>query len=182
MALLSSDSTIFIGIDSLEFFFKYCNVNLITRKKSNLLTLVRPEYTLKNHDRRRILRHFAKLQALELPVHPSILETISDRQDYRESFDECAQELARARKTRLHNSWLTYFDFLVASRKKLKNYAGNLEMVMDFKDNRRWSEFPIYGDAMRRNLTKGVSRDASYSTSRPYCSRIVYPFLTRPTW
>lgn len=107
------------------------------------------------------LDHLALLQVLGLPMHEKVLETVSADPVYGNSLSACVRELERAKDTKLKNSWVTYLDLLVHSGTKMKNYAGNEDLVRDFEEDK----FPIYGERMGNNVRKGVRRRAVFDES-----------------
>lgn len=118
------------------------------------------------------LKHLAKLQALGIPAHPSLLKTISEKVEYRDYFKSCQEELLEAKSVKLENSWVTFYNLLVDSRRKLKNYAGNGDLINDFnKSDRLENLFPIYGACMEKNVKKGFKRRKLFDKSAVVLSR-----------
>ena len=70
-----------------------------------------------------------------------------------------------AKNTNLPDSWVTFFNFLVDSKKKLKNYAGNEELIQEFKNTDCLEIFPIYGPSMLKNMKKGIEMRELYDKS-----------------
>lgn len=103
-----------------------------------------------------ILEHLAKMQALGFYIRTDILDRISYYDNYKNYFEKCTEELNAAKGIKLRNSWVTFFDFLGKSKKRLKNYAGNQDLVEDFKNTNFREKFPIYGVYMRKNMWKGI--------------------------
>lgn len=140
---------------SLNFIMIHTDFN-ITHKNMNIFTI--PDKLLLKSNLCVILRHIAKLKALNIPVHPDISNTISRKSHYKEYFNQLEEELLRAKSTKLPNSWISFFNLLTDSRRKIKNYAGNREMIKDFEKIDLLEEFPAYGTTMSENLKKGIKR------------------------
>lgn len=117
------------------------------------------------------VEHLAKLRALDIRFNQTILEGINYR--YIEYFNKCLAELSLAKNTKLPNSWLSYFHLLVANKTKLKNYAGNEDLVSHFEKKFCTRKFPIYGKSMQKNVSKGVERRRLYYES----TKILYDKL-----
>lgn len=147
-------------VKSIQFLLKYSDINHIDVDKNNILSLDLPENLEKV-----ILEHIAKLQLLNLPVIPNILETIFTKEKYSKYFKECKKELLMAKGIRLSESWVNFFNLLVDGKTSLKNYAGNEFLVEDFKKSNCESKFPIYGASMRKNMEKGLQRRALFDKS-----------------
>lgn len=77
------------------------------------------------------LEHIVKLQSLDVPVHSNVLDAISSQDNFNDYYKQCHEELMRAKSTKLKNSWLTFYNLLVGDRKKLKNYAGNNDLIKE---------------------------------------------------
>lgn len=103
-----------------------------------------------------IIQHVAKLKELKNTFDPRILNVISSIDNYKNYFTDCEQELTRAKDTKLQNCWVTFFNLLVDSKLRLLKYAGNQDLIQDF--DRTVRKFPIYGNAMRSNVSKGIGR------------------------
>lgn len=120
-----------------------------------------------------MLEHIAKLQVLDLPVNSSLLRAIPRFREYTAYHEECTKELLKARDARFRNSWITFFNLLVDGERKLKNYAGNDELVESFEMTDCLEEFPIYGPLMKDNMKKGIEDrelfDKSAATLSFYC-------------
>lgn len=145
----------------LKFLLDHCDVNVINSKGENVAT------NLKTYGRvwKMVLGHLAKLQALKIPVHPSLLNTIQNNAEFEYYFNKCAKELLLAKNTKPHNSWITYFDLLVANKRMLKNYAGNKELVNDFENSDLSKKFRIYGECMKKNVSKGMKKRKLFDES-----------------
>lgn len=105
-----------------------------------------------------ILKHFAKLQALNLPVHNNIFDSISSKNVFSNYFTLCVDELSLAKVTKLKNFRVTYFNLLVDNEKKLKNYARDQDLMIDFHSSGCLNKFPIYGAEMQEKVNKGLRR------------------------
>lgn len=114
-----------------------------------------------------VLEHLAKLQSVDGPQeHKAFFATVpalpSKCNDY---FEKCQQELMLAKTIRLRDSWLTFYSLLVDDRKKLKNYAGNRELIDDFKNSDCAKIFPIYGNMMTDKVNSGIKRRELFDRS-----------------
>lgn len=113
-----------------------------------------------------ILEHVAKLQTLNIQVHPAVLDRVMLKLDkYRDYFNKCKNELFEAKNMRLESSWITFYDLLVDSKKKIKNYAGNFELIEDFQTSNCVEKFPIYGASIDENVRKGMKRRELFDKS-----------------
>lgn len=123
-----------------------------------------------------ILKHISKLKALDYQVDQSLINIISHTDDYNNYYQTCFQELEQAKSTKLHNSWITFFNLLVDDKSKFVKYAGNKDLVKDSKNSVK--KFPIYGAAMKGNMTKGVDGRKSFDGAAnilSYCLPILNP-------
>lgn len=115
------------------------------------------------------LRHIAKLEVLKIPVHFSTLRSISSKfggnEYYERFYEQCKTELLRAKSTKLESSWVTFYNLLIDGRKKLKNYAGNKELIGDFEKSDCVKNFPLYGPSMIENVKKGTKRRQLFDKS-----------------
>lgn len=145
----------------MKFLLKYSDFCMVGSDKNNPLTSYTYHWIWKM-----FIEHISKLVACDLLVNAKILETISNTEDYDKYLEQCAEELSLAKNSKLKNSWVTYFDILVGSKKKLKNLAGNKDLIEDFmnasKSNDLSRNFPIYGTAMLKNIKEGMERRESF--------------------
>lgn len=111
------------------------------------------------------LRHLALVQGLNLSILKNILKTISGNTAFNYYFTQCQEEVSRAKETKLKNCWITYFNLLVDSKKKLKNYAGNEDLINDFTTSDYLKKFPIYGPSIKENMEKGIKKRELYDES-----------------
>lgn len=112
-----------------------------------------------------ILEHIAKLQKLDIPVHEVILKKISETRGLKNYYDLCKKELKHLKKTKLDNCWITYYNLLVDDKKSLKNYAGNKDLIKDFKGSDCLKRFPIYGASIDENLKIGIKKRKLFDES-----------------
>lgn len=145
---------------ALGFLLKYTDTQVTSPRAGNILSCLE-----NNPAWKMILRHFAKLQALYVSLSQSILDVISKSKEFREYFEECLNELALAKKTKIHDSWITFFNLLVDSKKKLKNYASNQDLVEDFEKHDCKSKFPVYGDEIQGRLKKAIKNKEIFDKS-----------------
>lgn len=111
------------------------------------------------------LEHMAKLMALSLPIHVECYNYIKKKEHLRKYFTQCITELKRAVNTRIPNTKLKYFNLLVDNRRKLKNYAGNEDVISAFQNVRIREIFSIYGAEMETTLNKALMRRAFFDRS-----------------
>lgn len=100
----------------IEFLLKYTDMfNIVDLNRD---TLLNHERVLKLHES--VIEHVAKLQELDIPIHPSTLKIISDTKKFSEYFQECTEELKVAKSKKLKHCWVTFFNLLVDSKKSSK--------------------------------------------------------------
>lgn len=112
-----------------------------------------------------VLEHVAKVQALGFPVQPVLMNKILSVAGYKNYFKKCEKELEMAKSTKLRNSWVSFFNLLVDSKRKLKNYAGNRDLIESFKSSKCTTKFPIYGFKMLKNVKKGLESRVLFDKS-----------------
>lgn len=54
---------------------------------------------------------------------------------------------------------------MVGSKRSLKNFAGNQDLIEDFKNNDCSKMFPIYSASMPKNIEKGIKRREVFDKS-----------------
>lgn len=120
-----------------------------------------------------IFEQVAKWKIVNLSVHPSLPNIIKNNDDNRQYFFQCEEELSLAKNTKFKNSWITYLNVLMDDPTKLKNYAGNEDLLQDFKKGLWTDEFPIFGLLMQANMKKGIETrklfNKSASSMSNYC-------------
>lgn len=112
-----------------------------------------------------VIKHIAKLQALNVPVHSTFFEAISSNPDYKNYFQECAHELLRMKNEKIKDSWLSFLNILGGSTKKLKNYAGNENVINDCRKSHKEKKFPIYNESIKINIDRAVKIRKQYDKS-----------------
>lgn len=131
---------------------EFTDVNILDSKGNNIVLFHCSQQTWKM-----VLKHLAKMKALNIYLDPSILENISKNESGRIYFDNCIEELTEAKSTRLRGCWITFFNLLVGSEKELKNYAGNREVFRELgQGDGFYDRFTIYGSFMLTNVRKGA--------------------------
>lgn len=143
----------------LTFLLKHCNVNATPFKIYTLLITVKSDGT------KIVLEHAAKLQSLDLIKNLKFIDNFLRIEELSEYFKKCTEELAVAKNSKLQHCWVTYFNLLVDSKKKLRNYAGNQDLVEDFQKSDCSEKFPIYGAAMKENMNKPVKNRKLFDES-----------------
>lgn len=99
-----------------------------------------------------------------ITVHSTFLNAVSQYK-HKEYLKKCSKELDSAKSKKLRHSWVTFWNLLVDDAKKLKNYAGNLDLVRDFKKSDCLKKFPIYGATILKNMEKGIETRRLYDKS-----------------
>lgn len=104
-----------------------------------------------------IIEHLAIRKQLNLPINSTFLNSIVKKSpEFQNYFDQCTAELVRAGNLKLHNSWVTYLNLLLEHDKKLRNYAGNRELVNDFRRIQREKQFPIFKTLAQNRMTAAI--------------------------
>lgn len=137
-----------------KFYLKYSDVNETGFRKSK--NILRKTNDAVNHYY--IIKHVASLRALNLPVDSGILEVISSNEEHNDYFKRCTRELELAKNTKVPNCWITFFNLLFDSKRRLKNYAGNNNLARDLIERYEFRKFPIFGAVMEKNIVKGTRR------------------------
>lgn len=140
---------------NLNFIMEHADFNA-AQGDVNILTI--PLFPDQYYLWKNILEHIAKLQMMNVPVHQAVLDAIPKRKEFNDYYEKCQEELLRAKSTKLQGSWLTFYNLLVDSRKKVKNYSGNQDLIEDFKKINCAEKFPIYGVKISENVNKGIKR------------------------
>lgn len=151
-----------ITIKKFAFILEHSNFDFI-HKEFNIFYseyLSHPDYLWKM-----FLKHAAKLESLNIAVHSTLLNIVSRQSKSCCYYKQCKAELLRAKNTKFENSWVTFYNLLVDGRKKLKNYAGNRNLIQDFVRSGLMTKFPIYGAAMYQNVKKGIKKRALFDKS-----------------
>lgn len=113
-----------------------------------------------------IIKHVAKLKAaVNYQQNSSFLDIIPDQNNASNFFTECIQELEKARKTKLNNSSVTFFDLIVDGEEKLIKYAGNEGVTKDCMQTNLAERFPNYGPMMQENMSKGINGRKAFDTA-----------------
>lgn len=110
-----------------------------------------------------ILEHIAKLQVLEVAVHPRLLDKICKIRASYDYLTKCKKELLKAKNEKLPNSWITYLNILTDDKYKLLKYAGNKRLIEHFQNIDLEDEFPIYGRIMHKRFSGGLKNRRSWN-------------------
>lgn len=157
--------------ECLKLLLEYTDVNLIEvaryepeKNGRNILRnlLLNSDYR-KNDYPKIILEHVAKLKALDYEIDSSLLDTISSNDDDNEYFMKCSRELEKAKETKPHNCWITFFDLLIEDELKIVKYAENQDLIQDLEKNAK--NFPIYGSTIQKNMSKGINKRELWDTA-----------------
>lgn len=103
-----------------------------------------------------ILQHIAKLQALNVTINQKLIDTISNKDDHKNYFEQCAKELLKAKNIKFSKCWVTFFNIFKDGERKILKYAGNKILVKHFRRTVFKKKFPIYGSKMKSNMSKGI--------------------------
>lgn len=147
----------------LKLLLEYTDMNLTDKENKNILTnvLMSDRSTWRREIFSKvILEHVAKLTLMDLPIDSILLNTIILRGDDSQYFTRCIKELERAKKTKLRNCWVTFFNLIIDNVSKFVKYAGNKNLVKEFRKNVR--RFPIYGMEMQNKMLKGMVSHKSF--------------------
>lgn len=147
-----------LTLEGLNLLIKLSDMNLTRRNGRNIFDAILGSNALlpvRELFYKQILEKIAKLMALGHNVDRDLLNTISGNGDYNDYFLACTKELGIAKSTKLHDCWVTFFNLLVDDKSKFVKYAGNEDLVEDFKKN--IDKFPIYGAKMHKNISKGIN-------------------------
>lgn len=161
---------VFPSADITEYLLKYSDVNLTDLHGNNILHFCTDDLSYKI-----VLMHIAKLQALGIPLNSSIFDTISHN-TYKIYLENCKEELEAAKNAKLGNTCISYFNLLVDNQTKLKNYAGNKDLVKEFVQSDCLNKFPIYGVTMQNKLAKGFKRYELFDQAAEILSKFLPVF------
>lgn len=142
----------------IRFVLKYFNVYTVDEKRQNILTLSKSYVKDVVNG---ILEHLAKLQSLGLPVRQEVMKLASNS----DFFKKCTEELLMAKSTKFRRSWVSYYNVLVDKCRRVKNYAGNQELVEAVRSSDCLTRFPVYGATMQRRMENGVIVRGLYDDS-----------------
>lgn len=93
----------------------------------------------------------------------SLLNTILLKNEQRRYFNKCIKELEKAKDIKLRNCYITFFNLIVNDDSKFVKYAGNEDLINDFKKSVK--QFPIYEDDMQSKVYKGSHGRKLYDTA-----------------
>lgn len=153
------------SLECLELVLNYMDVNLTGKNGKNILTDVlksRPSsFNQRKSPYNIILQYIAKLKALDYELDSNLVDFISRNTCFNNYFLECSRELEKAKTSKLHNCWVTFFNLLIDDKFKLVKYAGNQNLIQDFH-KRVLQNFPIYESAIQKNVSEGIDRRKFY--------------------
>lgn len=163
---LKVDGKNHLVLESLKFLIDFTNVHFVNGNGQNVLSGIMESNELaeeRTYFYKIIIEHLAKLKLLDLKIPSSLLKYISKKTKYRIYFAACKKELEKAKSTRLHDCWVTFFNLLVDDKCKFVKYAGNADLVKDFLKN--VNNFPIYGSSMLKDLSNGINDRESFDVA-----------------
>lgn len=165
MAIYSMDR------DTIELFWKYgCDVNVLYMDNTNVLDDIKYTASIV------LLEHIAILQELEKELNPRLLGTISNKNVFKNYFEQCKRELKMARVKKLPNCWVTFWNLLIDGDRKLAMYAGNQNIIQDFYSMHWIVDFPIYGRAMVENFSRALDNRRSRNEASVVLSQCLPTF------
>lgn len=150
-------------LDCLKLIIECTDVNILNQNKKNIVSsslevyyiLIQKKISIDNSSYcNPIIEHIAVLKTLQLNVDSNILKNIFNKKDYNDYYTECKGELEKAKSTRLHNCWVTFFDLIVGDECKIVKFVGNDDLVKDYEN--RVSGFPIYESKIKSKMSKGI--------------------------
>lgn len=160
--------------DNLRLVLECTDVNIVNENGKNFIieTLESNRVSpAKNFFVKIILEYIAKLKILNLEIQPYLMDVIFGKSDHNSYFTKCVEELEKARSIRLRDSWVRFFNFLIDDEKRFVKFAGNKDLVKDFKMTNLEGKFPIYGPCMLKNLSNGIKSRKLYDTAAIVLSR-----------
>lgn len=152
-------------VKSFTFIVQHSNFNVSVHNYVDILTFDNKHARYPDYFWKIILHHFAKMQALDIPLHPNILDAISRENKCNYHFELYKEELLMAKNTKISKSVVTFFDLLVADKKRLRKYAADKDLVDYFSKSDCVKKFPTYGALMANNFRKGIERRALFNKS-----------------
>lgn len=78
------------------------------------------------------------------------------QEKYLTYWNKCRTEIEKMKEHEVANSGVTFFDILVADKKKLASYINNYDIVKVLDEYSCKEEFPIFGDRIKDQYMKGM--------------------------
>lgn len=157
---------------NLTFILEHSDINVVHH---NLNILTFNEDPLSDEVMKMVLSNLA-LQTVNTAVHPVLMDTISRQSTFNDYYNQCKDELFRAKNSKFRNSWVSFYNLLVDHRKRLKNFAGNKVLIEEFENSNCLKKFPIYGALMDKNVKKAIKRRELYDKSTVLLSNCLPKF------
>lgn len=155
---------------------KWPDVNTFALDRGNVLNVRNDEDCQKI-----IIEHLAKMEMLNLPIHSSLLNTISENNKLNNHFTKCKEELFIANSTKIHHNYsITFFKLLIVEEKLLIIYGRNQCLTESFKKIDTEKMFPIYGPSMRKKLEKGIKRLCLHNRAEEFLKKL-FPNNSNPS-
>lgn len=111
-----------------------------------------------------LLEHLAKWETLKIPFHENLSNLIS-KSNYSGYYRRCLGELQLAKKTKFHNSWVTFLNLEIDGKKKLKYYAGNEDLVRHYNRIYRKNVFSIYRPSVQEDMRYAIEERKHFDES-----------------
>lgn len=116
--------------------------------------------------REMVVKHLAKLLALDLPVHPIFYRAIVPSYVlYDVYLETCEYELEIAKIVTVPNCSVTYFELLIDGKDTVKDCTEYENLISNFDSRQCLRKFLIYGRDMVKNLHKGIKRRELFEKS-----------------
>lgn len=145
----------------IPFLLDHSDVNVVDKDGNDILKI----YEKNNVDTWFfvIIEHIAKLKVCGVVVNQSMLDYLTVK--FKKYFSMCVRELLSAKNTKFTNSWVSFFHLLVEDEIKLVRFAGNRNIVRDFKKCDVDQKFPIYGAKIHKNFSKTIDKRKIWDNS-----------------
>lgn len=154
----------------MPFLLDYSEVNLKDKEGNNILE-VRENMKCWRFI---VVEHVAKLKVLDPTlIHRSVLDYVTSRKSMNKYYMMCVRELTNAKSAKFHDSWVSFFHFIIEDKKKLLKYAGNRSIVEDFNNCNLSKKFPIYGGKMHENFSKAIENRKVWDSATVTLSNIL---------
>lgn len=156
-----------LQLKELRFLIEFTDLNIKAKNNLNIVEIINSKYwsyvkdpestSSKTHFvelKKLIVEHIAKLKILKLHVDTALIKIIFNVKKYESHFTKCTEELENLKKTKLNKCWVTFFDLLVNDEYQIVKFAGNRDLVEDFKNNSE--KFPIYRPWMQAKMENAI--------------------------
>ncbi|KAK9884176.1 hypothetical protein WA026_005131 [Henosepilachna vigintioctopunctata] len=119
-------------------------------------------------------KHLILQHGRNIPVDVDDLEQLCEIDHLRKYKIRCDEEVSTLKRTTVcTDSYVTYFDILIASPDKMAKYVQNLDIVKSL-ENFDKNKF-LYGNRIIRNFKQGMRRREAIGKIEPFCRDIFPP-------